>query len=108
MQEDLLEYWRLIAQRRQEMMQKRMEERRQAAQRARAAQEDEDEGEGEEEEFEEEDPEIDIRIPGTKPPTDEDAQAARRAHDWFEAVFGTDAMTGWPSKEDFCQAGVVL
>jgi len=104
MQEDLLEYWRLIAQRRQEMMQKRMEERRQAAQRARAAQEDEDEGEGEEEEFEEEDPEIDIRIPGTKPPRDEDAQAARRAHDWFEAVFGTDAMTGWPSKEDFCQA----
>ena len=53
-----------------------------------------------------EDIEIDVEsIPASKPPSDEDATAARLAHDWFEAVYGTQAMTGWPSADAFKQAG---
>ena len=43
-------------------------------------------------------------IPPSKPPNDEDAARARHAYDWFEAVFGTQAMTGWPSADAFKQA----
>lgn len=40
-----------------------------------------------------------------KPPPDDDAQLARMAHDWLEAVYGTNAFSkGWASSAEFRQS----
>lgn len=110
MTQEFLEYWNFIAQGLKEIAQKKREEqqRQKLLHKAQRAEEDELEefGEGEEEEDEgEEDIEMDFdSIPPSKPPNDEDAARARHAYDWFEAVFGTQAMIGWPSADAFKQA----
>mmetsp|Transcript_144006 Transcript_144006/g.460297 ORF Transcript_144006/g.460297 Transcript_144006/m.460297 type:complete len:621 (+) Transcript_144006:342-2204(+) len=41
-------------------------------------------------------------IPAQKPPPEDSAKAARHAHDWFEAVYGTKAFQKpWKSAESF-------
>lgn len=104
--QDFLEYWGLIAQRLKELAQKKQEEqRRQKALRKAKQAEEENFDEEEEEEEVDEDTEMDFdNIPPTRPPNDDDAARARHAYDWFEAVFGAQAMTGWPSADAFKQA----
>jgi len=44
-------------------------------------------------------------IPVEKPPPEDNAKAARHAHDWFEAVYGMKAFKqNWKSAEAFRKA----